>query len=63
MGLTKVVPFLVEDELMSLGAIFSKVKNWGVYTVTDGQLITGQNPASSGPAAKLLMDMLNKKAK
>ncbi len=57
------VPFLVEDELMSLGAIFSKVKNWGVYTVTDGQLITGQNPASSGPAAKLLMDTLNKKAK
>ena len=62
-GLTKVVPFLVEDELMSLGAIFSKVKNWGVYTVTDGQLITGQNPASSGPATKLLIDTLNKKAK
>jgi len=62
-GLTKVVPFLVEDELMGLGAIFSKVKNWGVYTVTDGQLITGQNPASSGPAAKVLIDTLNKKAK
>jgi putative intracellular protease/amidase len=62
-GLTKVVPFLVEDELMSLGAIFSKVKNWGVYTVTDGQLITGQNPASSGPAAKLLIETLNKQAK
>jgi putative intracellular protease/amidase len=62
-GLTKVVPFLVEDELMSLGATFSKVKNWGVHTVADGQLITGQNPASSGPAAKLLIDTLNKKAK
>jgi putative intracellular protease/amidase len=62
-GLTKVVPFLVEDELMSLGAIFCKVKNWDVYTITDGQLITGQNPASSGPAAKLLIDTLNKKAK
>jgi hypothetical protein len=49
MGLTKVVPFLVEDELIGLGATFSKVKNWGVHTVTDGQLITGQNPASSGP--------------
>jgi putative intracellular protease/amidase len=61
--LTKVVPFLVEDELMSLGAIFSKVKNWGVHTVVDGQLITGQNPASSGPAAKALIDRLNKKAK
>jgi putative intracellular protease/amidase len=62
-GLTKVVPFLVEDELMSLGATFSKVKNWGVHTVADGQLITGQNPASSGPAAKLLIDTLNKTAK
>jgi putative intracellular protease/amidase len=63
MGLTKVVPFLVEDELMNLGATFSKVKNWGVHTVADGQLITGQNPASSGPAAKLLLDTLKKKAK
>lgn len=62
-GLTKVVPFLVEDELMSLGATFSKVKNWGVHTVADGQLITGQNPASSGPAAKLLIDTLNEKAR
>src|SRR5215510_11745671 len=62
-GLTKVEPFLVEDELMRLGAIFSKVKNWGVHTVKDGQLITGQNPASSGPAAKLLIESLNKKAK
>jgi putative intracellular protease/amidase len=63
MGLTKVVPFLVEDELMRLGAIFSKVKNWGVHTVKDGQLITGQNPASSGPTAKLLIETLNKKVK
>src|SRR5215472_4283910 len=63
MGLTKVVPFLVEDELMGLGATFSKVKNWGVHTVADGQLITGQNPASSGPAAKVLIETLNKKAK
>ncbi len=55
MGLTKVVPFLVEDEMMRLGATFSKVKDWGVHTVTDGQLITGQNPTSSGPAAKTLM--------
>jgi putative intracellular protease/amidase len=43
---------------MRLGAIFSKVKNWGVHTVKDGQLITGQNPASSGPAAKLLIETL-----
>ena len=63
MGLTKVVPFLVEDELINLGATFSKVKNWGVHTVTDGHLITGQNPASSGPAAKVLIEKLNEMSK
>jgi len=62
-GLTKIVPFLVEDELLNLGATYSKVKNWGVHTVRDGLLITGQNPASSGPAAKLLIESLNKTAK
>lgn len=59
-GLTTVVPFLVEDELLSLGATFSKVKDWGVHTVVDGQLVTGQNPASSGPTAELLIDALRK---
>jgi putative intracellular protease/amidase len=58
--LTTVVPFLVEHELMRFGAIVSKVKNWAVHTVIDGQLITGQNPASSGPAASLLLRTLNK---
>ena len=48
---------------MRLGATFSKVKNWGVHTVADGQLITGQNPASSGTAAKLLIDTLNRQAR
>lgn len=57
-GLTKVVPFLVEDKLISLGAVFSKVKDWGVHTVVDGQLITGQNPASSGEAAETLVNAL-----
>ncbi|GAB1583892.1 type 1 glutamine amidotransferase domain-containing protein [Phyllobacterium phragmitis] len=57
-GLTKVVPFLVEDELISLGAVFSKVKDWGVHTVVDGQLITGQNPASSGEVAEALVAVL-----
>jgi putative intracellular protease/amidase len=57
-GLTKVVPFLVEDELLKLGATFSKVKDWGVHTVVDGKLITGQNPGSSGPTAKVLLDRL-----
>jgi len=60
-GLTKVVPFLVENELMSLGATFSKVKNWGVHTVVDGQLITGQNPASSDPTAQVLINKLKTK--
>jgi putative intracellular protease/amidase len=41
----------------------SLLKNWGVHTVADGQLITGQNPASSGPAAKALIKALNKKAR
>jgi putative intracellular protease/amidase len=57
-GLTKVVPFLVEDELKRLGGIFSKGPDWQPYIVTDGKLITGQNPASSGPAAKALLEML-----
>jgi hypothetical protein len=61
--LTKVVPFLVEDEMIRLGAIFSRVKNWGVHTVADGQLITGQNPASSGPAARLLIETLKENRK
>ena len=43
--LTKVVPFLVEDELKRLGAIFEKVRNWQPFSIVDGRLITGQNPA------------------
>src|SRR6516225_6540430 len=58
-GLTRVVPFLVEDEPLGLGATYSKVKNWGVYTIKDDLLITDQNPASSGPAANVLIDTLN----
>jgi len=48
-GLTKVVPFLVEDELLNLGATYSKVKNWGVHVVTDGSLITGHRPRQDRP--------------
>jgi putative intracellular protease/amidase len=59
--LTKVVPFLVEDELMRLGAIFEKKANWQVFTITDGRLITGQNPPSSEATAKALLDFMNKK--
>jgi hypothetical protein len=42
-------------------ATFSKVKNWGVYTIKDGLLITGQNPASSEPTAKVLIEALKAK--
>src|SRR3954469_1554652 len=62
-GLTNVVPFLVEDEMLKLGAVFSKTANWGVHVVSDGLLITGQNPHSSGPAAKTLMAAVKQKTK
>ena len=54
MGLTDVVPFLVEDELKAKGGLYSKGPDLKPYVVSDGLLITGQNPASSGPAAKAL---------
>jgi putative intracellular protease/amidase len=57
-GLTQVVPFLVEDELKRNGGRFSKVGDFEPYVVSDGDLITGQNPASSGPAAKRLLERL-----
>jgi putative intracellular protease/amidase len=56
--LTHIVPFLVEDELLRLGAVFEKVANWQPFSVVDGRLITGQNPASSTVAAKDLLQML-----
>ena len=56
--LTKVVPFLVENELIGLGAIFEKVANWVPFSIIDGRLITGQNPASSTFAAKNLLSVL-----
>jgi putative intracellular protease/amidase len=59
-GLTKVVPFLLEDALSSNGGIFSKGPNWQPYAVEDGLLITGQNPASSKLVAGKLLAQLNK---
>jgi len=59
--LTKVVPFLLEDELVKLGGHYSKGPDWSVYTQQDGNLITGQNPASSEAAAKLLLEALGGK--
>jgi putative intracellular protease/amidase len=56
--LTKVVPFLLEDELVKLGGNYSKGADWGSYVKQDGLLITGQNPASSREAAQLLLKTL-----
>jgi putative intracellular protease/amidase/catechol 2,3-dioxygenase-like lactoylglutathione lyase family enzyme len=58
MRLTKVVPFLVEDELLRLGAIYEKMANWQPFSITDGRLITGQNPASSTSAAQALLKLM-----
>ena len=56
--LTKVVPFLVEDELKRLGATFEKVYKWQPFSIVDGRLITGQNPASSTTAAQNTLKVL-----
>ena len=56
--LTDVVPFLVEDELKAKGGNFSRRDDWAPYVVGDGLLITGQNPASSAPAAELLLKQI-----
>ncbi len=59
-GLTKVVPFLLEDALKQNGATYSKAENWQPYAVEDGLLITGQNPASSKLVAQKLLNQLKK---
>jgi putative intracellular protease/amidase len=61
-GLTRVVPFLVEDMLKSHGAHYSKLGDWQVYVVSDGLLITGQNPASSAATAAALLAQLHGKS-
>jgi putative intracellular protease/amidase len=57
-GLTDVVPFLVEDVLKANGGVYSQGPDWGSYIVRDGLLITGQNPASSSAAAALLLQQI-----
>ena len=56
--LTKVVPFLVEDELKRIGGLYEKAADWAPFAVVDGRLVTGQNPASSTVAARELMKVL-----
>ncbi|MEO6383482.1 MAG: type 1 glutamine amidotransferase domain-containing protein [Thermomonas sp.] len=59
-GLTDVVPFLLEDVLQANGAGYSKMDDWAPYVVTDGNLVTGQNPASSAAAAETLLTVLKR---
>ena len=49
------VPFLVQDLLVENGGVYRKDADWQAYVVTDGAFITGQNPASSEPAARALL--------
>ncbi|WP_017298380.1 type 1 glutamine amidotransferase domain-containing protein [Nodosilinea nodulosa] len=58
-GLTEVVPFLVEDMLKQNGGLYSKGDDWQSYVVGDGHLITGQNPASSEASAQALLQLLS----
>jgi putative intracellular protease/amidase len=57
-SLTKVVPFLVEDELKRLGGLYEKAADWASFVITDGRLVTGQNPASSKAGAAALRQLL-----
>jgi putative intracellular protease/amidase len=60
-GLTDVVPFLVEDMLKSNGGRYTKGPDWAPHVAVDGLLITGQNPASSEPVAEALLAALKRK--
>jgi len=60
-GLTQVVPFLLESKLRSLGAIYHKGADFTDYVVADGNIITGQNPASSADAAMEILSMITPK--
>lgn len=57
--LSTVVPFSVEEELVKLGGFYEKAGDWQPFVITDGKLITGQNPASSEGVAKALISLLS----
>lgn len=56
--LSGVVPFMLEDELKAKGANYSKADDWHPYAITDGNLITGQNPASSDSVARAVLEAI-----
>lgn len=62
-GLTEQMPFLLETRLRELGAKFENKDNFQPYSVRDGQLVTGQNPASSEAVAKLVLQRMKANAK
>ena len=57
-GLTEVVPFLVEDMLKANGGLYEKAADWSSFVLCDNKLVTGQNPASSAAAAQQLLTLL-----
>lgn len=57
-GLTHVVPFLVEDMLKANGGNYQKGGDWEIFVLVDGNLVTGQNPASSEEAARELLKLM-----
>jgi len=57
-GLTDIVPFLVEDMLKANGGVYLRGDDWASFVTTDGKLVTGQNPASSEEAAEKLLALL-----
>ena len=61
-GLTDVVPYLLEDQLVAMGGTYQKVADWNSLAVVDGLLITGQNPGSSTAVAEALLNVLKSTA-
>ena len=57
-GLKGVTPFLLESKLLSLGALYSKGENYVSHVVEDGNIITGQNPASSKGVAQKIIELV-----
>jgi hypothetical protein len=52
------VPFLLESRLRELGANFQATGDWQPHVVTDGRLVTGQNPQSSADVAKAALQVV-----
>lgn len=57
-SLTDILPFLVEDMLKAHGGTYEKGADWAGFVLRDGKLVTGQNPASSAPAAQKILVLL-----